>query len=328
MKRSSLALLALAMGIVCLAAAEAMAAGYPDQPIKIIVVRRAGGSADIVARMFAPFLQKQLGADAHVVVENITGGSGRIGLTQAFRAKPDGYTLALANLPSYVLTQHIENEDSYVIRDFTPVVGISGNEGNVLIVPGNSPFATVGDIIKYDKDNPGKLNMGVTSGLSNSSLAQAMFLDKTGIQPMSIPFDDGNSVVTNIMGGHVDVGVCSAVAAYQPAAAGEIKVLCTFGQTIDENLPGVPTFASLYGEEFAYDVTMGLLAPPNMPADVMNILGDAAFRAANDPDFAKAVGKSFSVVPQTGGDFGKSIEGNYRLADSSKELLLKLLYEE
>lgn len=328
MKRISLALSALVLGLVCLAATEVMAANYPDQPIKIIVVRRAGGSADIVARMFAPFLQKALGPNAHVVVENITGGSGRIGLTQAFRAKPDGYTLALANLPSYVLTQHIENEDSYVIRDFTPVVGISGNEGNVLIVPGKSQFNSVEDVIAFDKANPGKLNMGVTSGLSNSSLAQAMFLDKTGIQPTSIPFDDGNSVVTNIMGGHVDVGVCSAVAAYQPAASGEVKVLCTFGQTIDENLPNVPTFASLYGEEFAYDVTMGLLAPPKMPADVMKILADAAFKAANDPEFAKAVGKSFSVVPQTGADFGKSIEGNYKLADSSKELLLKLVYGE
>lgn len=326
MKRISLALSALVLGLVCLAATEVMAANYPDQPIKIIVVRRAGGSADIVARMFAPFLQKHI--NTNVVVENITGGSGRIGLTQAFRAKPDGYTLALANLPSYVLTQHIEEEKSYIIRDFTPVVGVSGNEGNVLVVPGKSPFNSVEDLIKFDKANPGKLNMGVTSGLSNSSLAQAMFLDKTGLQPMSIPFDDGNSVVTAIMGEHVDVGVCSAVAAYQPAASGAIKVLCTFGQTIDENLPGVPTFASMFGEEFAYDVTMGLLAPPNMPADVLKILRDAAYEAAKDPEFAKTVGKSFSVVPQTGEDFGKAIANNYKLADASKELLLKLLNDE
>lgn len=325
MKRINWAVLAVALGLSGLLFADAAQAGYPEMPIKIIVVRRAGGSADIVARMFAPFLQKHIGTN--VVVENITGGSGKVGLSQAFRAAPDGYTLAIANLPSYVLTQHIEGGVDYVMSKFTPVVGISGKEGNVLIVPGNSPFNSVADIVDFDKKNPGALNMGVTSGLSNSSLAQAMFLDKTGIQPASIPFDDGNSVVTNIMGSHVDVGVCSAVAAYNPASAGSIKVLCTFGETIDENLPNVPTFGSMYGEEFSYDVTMGLLAPPDMPADVLAVLRKAAFEAAKDPEFTKVVGKSFTVVPLNGEDFAAAIAKNYRLADASRDLLLKLLDE-
>lgn len=326
MKKMSFAMVALCLGVSCFAfQTSAKAAAYPDKPIKIIVVRQAGGSADIVARMYAPFLQKALGANAHVVVENVIGGAGRIGLTQAFRAAPDGYTLVIANLPSYVLTQHIEGNVPYVMSQFEPVVGISGNEGNVLIVPGNSPINSVEELIAYDKANPGKLNMGVTSGLSNSSLALAMLLDKTKIGPQAIPFDDGNAVVTAIMGKHVDVGVCSAVAAYNPFASKSIKVLCSFGKTIDSNLPGVPTFASIYGEEFAYDVTMGLLAPPKTPADVLKVLRDAAIKGANDPELAKTVGKSFTVVPQSAEEFGKDIANNYKLAESCKELLLKML---
>lgn len=326
MKKLFFATLVLLLAAVCLSSrSPAHAAGYPDKPIRIIVVRKAGGSADIVARMYAPFLQKAIGTN--VVVENIVGGSGRIGLSQAFRATPDGYTLVIANLPSYVLTQHIEGGVDYVMSDFESVVGVSGKEGNVLIVPGDSPFNSVQDVIDADTRNPGSLNMAVTSGLSNSSLAQAMFLDKTGITPVAIPYDDGNAVVTAIMGKHVDVGVCSAVAAYGPFASKAVKVLCSFGNTIDDNLVGVPTFSSVYGEEFAYDVTMGLLAPPNVPADILKILRDAAYKGAQDPEFARTVGKSFTVVPQTAEEFSQSIAKNYKLADSSRELLLKLLDE-
>lgn len=321
MKRFAALFLVLCLG----AAGLAQAAGFPEKPLKVIVARQAGGSADIVARMFAPFFAKALGQN--VVVENVIGGSGRIGITQAFRSAPDGYTLLMANLPSYVLTQHIEGGVDYVMSEFEPVVGVSGNEGNVLIVPGDSPFNSMQDIIDADKANPGSLNMAITSGLSNSSLAHAMFLDKTGITPVSIPYDDGNAVVTAIMGEHADAGVCSAVAAYGPFAAKSIKVLASFGNTADANLPGVPTFGSVYGAEFAYDVTMGILAPPNTPADVLKVLRDAGIKAAQDPEFAKTVGKTFTVVPATGEDFAKGIAGNYALADASREMLLKLLEE-
>ena len=292
---------------------------YPSEPVKIIVVRKAGGSADVVARMFAPFLQKHLGTN--VVVENITGGSGKSGLSQAFRANPDGYTLALGNFPSYVLTQAIEGDVDYVMSEFEAVVGISGNEGNVLMVPGNSPFNTMEELLAYGKENPSKLNLAVTSGLSNSSLAQAMFISQTGLSAQTIPYDDGASCVTACMGNHVDAAISSAVAAYQPAADGVIKVLATFGANNDAKLPNVPTFASLYGEAYAYDVTMGLLATPGTPEEVLTKLRSAAYAAANDPEFAAAVGAAFNVVPLTAEEFGLSILANYDLAESARELL-------
>ncbi len=326
MKNPRFAALFLLLGLACLAGqSSAEAAGFPEKPLRIIVARQAGGSADIVARMFAPYFAKALGQN--VVVENVTGGSGRIGISQAFRSAPDGYTLLMVNLPSYVLTQHIEGGVDYVMSEFEPIVGVSGNEGNVLIVPGDSPFNSMQDIIDADKADPGSLNMAITSGLSNSSLASAMFLDKTGIDPVSIPYDDGNAVVTAIMGKHADAGVCSAVAAYGPFGAKSIKVLCSFGNTPDANLPGVPTFGSVYGAEFAYDVTMGIVAPPNTPADILKILRDAGIKGARDPEFAKTVGKTFTVVPATGEEFAAGVAGNYKLADASREMLLKLLDE-
>ncbi len=298
---------------------ETSSTDFPTGPVKIVVVRKAGGSADVVARMFAPYLQEALGVN--VVVENVDGGAGKIGLSQVYRAAPDGYTLVLGNFPSYVLTQHIEGGVDYVMSEFEPVVGVSGNEGNVLIVPGDSTFNSVEDLVAYDKENPGKLNMAVTSGLSNSSLAQAMFLSQTGLQATSVPYDDGNSCVTAVMGKHVDVAVCSAVASYQPFADGAVKVLCTFGSNEDEKLPDVPTFASLYGEEYAYDVIMGILAPPDTPEEVLDILREKGYEAATDPDFAAAAGGSFNVVPLDAQGLADAIEGCYVLADSARDLL-------
>ena len=298
---------------------ETAATDFPKSPVKIIVCRGAGGSADTVARMFAPYFQKTLGVN--VVVENIDGGSGKIGLSQAFRSNPDGYTLVIGNFPSYVLTQVIEGGVDYVMSEFEPIVGVSGNEGNVLIVPGDSPFNSVEELVAYDKEHPGELNMAVTSGLSNSSLAQAMFISQTELTSSTIPYDDGNSCVTAVMGKHVDVAVCSAVAAYQPASDGAIKVLCTFGENEDEKLPDVPTFASMYGQEYSYDVVMGILAPPDTPEEVLEVLRTAGLEAAQDPEFAEAAGDSFNVVPLDYEGLADVIEGCYTLAESTRDIL-------
>lgn len=297
----------------------AVTTGFPKSPVKIIVCRGAGGSADTVARMFAPYFQKTLGVN--VVVENIDGGSGKIGLSQAFRSNPDGYTLVIGNFPSYVLTQAIEGGVDYVMSDFEPIVGVSGNEGNVLIVPGDSPFNSVEELVAYDQEHAGELNMAVTSGLSNSSLAQAMFISQTDLTSSTIPYDDGNSCVTAVMGKHVDMAVCSAVASYQPASDGAIKVLCTFGENEDDKLPGVPTFASLYGEEYSYDVVMGILAPPETPDEILEILRTAGLEAAQDPEFAEAASASFNVVPRTADELAEVISGCYDLAESTRDIL-------
>lgn len=292
---------------------------FPKGTITIVVCRGAGGSADTVARMFAPYFAENLGCN--VIVENVEGGSGKIGLSQVYRADPDGYTLVLGNFPSYILTEVVEGEDvEYEMRGFEPIAGISGKEGNALVVPADSPFETLEDLVAYGVENPGKLNMAVTSGISNSALAQAMFLGVTGVDLTVIPYDSGNNCVTAVMGKEVDCAVCSSTATYTPAAEGTIRVLTTFGEMEDEQLEGVPTFSSIYGEEYGYDVVMGILAPPETPEEILTILREAADAANNDPAFAEAAGSSFHVVPRTGDELAEVIENCYNLAEASKDL--------
>lgn len=294
-------------------------ASYPKGTITVVVCRGAGGSADTVARMYAPYLAEKLGCN--VIVENVEGGSGKVGLSQVYRADPDGYTLVLGNFPSYVLTEVVEGGDvEYQMSGFEPIVGVSGKEGNVLIVPPDSPYQTLEDLVAAGTSGAG-LKMAVTTGVSNSSLAQAMFLDVTKVDVTSIPYDSGNNCVTAIMGKEVDCAICSSTAAYTPAAEGTLRVLTTFGDVEDEKLEGVPTFASIYGEEYGYDVVMGILAPPETPEEVLSVLRDAAYEAVQDPAFTEAAGGSFNVVPRTSQELEEVISGCYMLAESSKDLL-------
>lgn len=300
-------------------APKANDSAFSGETVTIVVCRGAGGSADIVARMFAPYFAEQLGCN--VIVENVEGGSGKIGLSQVYRAEPDGCTLVLGNFPSYILTEVIEGEDvEYEMRGFEPIAGISGKEGNALIVPADSPFETIEDLVAYGQEHPGELSMAVTSGISNSALAQAMFLDVSGMDVTIIPYDSGNNCVTAAMGKEVDCAICSSTATYTPASEGSIRVLTTFGEMEDEQLKDVPTFASIYGEEYAYDVVMGVLAPPETPEEILTALRTAADAAVNDPAFAEAAGASFNVVPRTSEELTAVIESCYSLAEASKEM--------
>lgn len=289
---------------------------FPKGTITIVVCRGAGGSADTVARMYAPYLAEKLGCN--VIVENVEGGSGKVGLSQVYRSDPDGYTLVLGNFPSYVLTEVVEGGDvEYQMSGFEPIVGVSGKEGNVLIVPADSPYQNLEDLVAAGAD----LKMAVTTGVSNSSLAQAMFLDVTKVSVTSIPYDSGNNCVTAVMGKEVDCAICSSTASYTPAAEGTLRVLTTFGDMEDEKLEGVPTFSSIYGEEYGYDVVMGVLAPPETPEEILTTLRDAAYEAVQDPAFAEAAGSSFNVVPRTSDELEEVINGCYSLAEASKDLL-------
>ena len=294
----------------------AASSDFPKGTITIVVCRGAGGSADTVARMYAPYLAEKLGCN--VIVENVEGGSGKVGLSQVYRSDPDGYTLVLGNFPSYVLTEVVEGGDvEYQMSGFEPIVGVSGKEGNVLIVPADSPYQNLEDLVAAGAD----LKMAVTTGVSNSSLAQAMFLDVTKVSVTSIPYDSGNNCVTAVMGKEVDCAICSSTASYTPAAEGTLRVLTTFGDMEDEKLEGVPTFSSIYGEEYGYDVVMGVLAPPETPEEILTTLRDAAYEAVQDPAFAEAAGSSFNVVPRTSDELEEVINGCYSLAEASKDLL-------
>ncbi len=287
--------------------------------VRLVVVRGRGGSADIVARAFAPYFQEELGVE--VVVENVEGGAGKVGLTQVYYAKPDGRTLVLGNFPSYVLSQELENGVFHDISEFEPIVGISGNEGNVLVASNDSPYNSLEELLEYDRAHRGQLHMAVTSGISNSSLAQTMLVSQTGLSATAFPHDDGNSCVKAVVSKRVNLAVCSGAAAQRPFAERAVKVLCTFGVEEDAKFPGVPSFSAAYGAEYGYDVIMGVLAPPGTDESILAKLREAGLSAALRSDFTAAAGDKFNVAARDHIALADAISSCYRLTEASREYL-------
>ena len=302
---------------------EAPPIEYPTKPIRIIVCRSAGGSTDIVARTFQPYLQKYLGGN--IIVENIDGAAGRIGLTEAHKSDPDGYTLVFGVFPSYVLTQHIEGNVDYKMSDFIPIYNVNGGESNAIVVPFDSPFQTLEDLVQHAKENPGTLTAAVPSGLSNSSLGYAVLLGASEIDVIRIPYESGATALQAAMGQHVDFTVASAINVYQPAADNRVRVLAVFNPQRDPNLPDVQTFAESYGDKYAYEALSGLMAPPNTPAEIISILEEASAKAVADPEFVETASKLFQILPLTSEEFEGAVTNSYAIAEEFRDFLEALL---
>lgn len=292
---------------------------YPEMPVKIIVARSAGGSTDVVARMFQPFLQKHLGGN--VIVENVAGAGGKIGTTQVFKAEPDGYTLLMGVFPSDVLSEIIDQVEDYSMKEFIPIYNVQGGETNAVVVPYDSPYQTLEDLIGAAKANPGKINMAVTGGISNSSLGVAMLTEVTKAEFTKVPYDSGSEALQATMGGHVEVTTANIMNTYQPYKDKKIRVLAHFGPKRDDNMPDVPTFGEIYGEEYSFITYVGVLAPPGLPDDIRDALIEACREAVNDPEFASTVADAFTIMPMEPDEFKQRILADYSLAEEFRTAL-------
>jgi tripartite-type tricarboxylate transporter receptor subunit TctC len=155
------------LGIAWLAAAPALAAGYPEKPPVFIVAYAPGGGSDVAARIIAKFVEPHLGQS--IAVENKPGAGGQIGFTALAKARPDGYTIGLLNVPSILLIKALRPEATYQMADFTPVANIQLDPVVVAVKP-DSPFKTMQDLVAYAKQNPGKLNLSGDGPQTNNHL--------------------------------------------------------------------------------------------------------------------------------------------------------------
>jgi tripartite-type tricarboxylate transporter receptor subunit TctC len=264
----------------CTVAGAALADDYPSRPIKFIVPFSPGGSSDIVARLLAKDAEKAIGQP--FVIENKPGAAAMIGLNELVQARPDGYTIGITN--SGMVTQPLYGIAKYnYVTDLQPIAQV-GEVPFVLVVKADAPWKTLGDFMGYCKANPKSCNYGIT-GIGNTSHigpAQLQYLAKF---PMEfVNFDGGGTLITSLLGGHIQAGGINPVDIREQVKAGKIRVLCVFG----EKRLSDPLFASApTARELGYDVVVtlwqGIGAPKNMPEAVRNKLAEAFAKIINDP---------------------------------------------
>ncbi len=289
-------------GSLLVAAAAAVAtspalAEYPERPITMIVAFSPGGGTDVLARSFAPFIEKYLGKGASFTIINKPGAGGEVGFTAVAKSKPDGYTIGFLNLPN-LLAIPIEREARFSLDSFTPLANMVDDPG-AINVHVDSPFKSLKDLVTYAKENPGAVTIGTSGVGGDDHLAVLSFAKQAGIKIAHVPFPGAAPNRTALLGRHITAGAFNVSEAIQYAQEGKIRILGVMAEKRWELAPDAPTF-----KEQGFDVIMGsqrgMGAPAGFPEEAKNKLSEAIGKAVNDPEFqekAKKIYLPLSFMP-------------------------------
>jgi tripartite-type tricarboxylate transporter receptor subunit TctC len=287
----------LAAALVALAP-PAVHAAYPDKPINMVVSYSPGGGTDLIARAIAPFIEKHLGNNAKIVVQNRPGAGGEIGFATLANAAPDGYTIGFVNTPN-VLTIPIERKAQYSTDRFELLTNIVDDPGN-FSVHADSPVKSLKDLAELAKSKPGQVTVGTTGIGSDDHLAMLLFERQAGVKMNHIPMKGAADVRAGIISKQIDVAAMNIGEALQAAAGGApMRQLGTMSLTRSSLSPSLPTFAE-QGFKFEMASLRGIAAPKGLPADVKQALVTAIQKAAADPEFQAQAVKYYAPLRYLG----------------------------
>ncbi len=273
----------LAVCALCaLAIAPLGAQPYPNKPLRLIIpFPGAGGGADVVGRLAGQKLAEGLGQP--VVIENRPGAAANIGTELVAKAQPDGYTL-LVSAPSLTIAPSLYKTLPFdPLKDFAPIT-LLAEIPNLLTIRQAIPAGTLKEFVAYARANSGKLNFG-NSGIGTSThLAAVLFLQKTGLNLVSVTYKGVSQALVAMIGNEVDLVVLGPTSALPHIQAGRVKTLAVMRSTRLASLPQVPTIKEAGVEDSEVITWYGLLAPAGTPRAIVNRLAAEWARAAATPD--------------------------------------------
>lgn len=266
---------AVAGAFMVASSGAAMAQSYPDHDITFVVPYSPGGGSDQQARRLQAGMEKYLGVGVRIVYK--TGGGGAVGFLELHSSKPDGYTIANVVVPNIIVTSQ-GDDVGFKPADFS-YAAMTVTAPGAFVVPKNSRFNTLEELVAYAKENPGKLTV---SGVGSSGLSNyALLVDSLGIEATYVPVSGGvGKIMPLLQGGHVDSSILSSAHAVRHIET--VKPLVIAGAK-SPSLPDVPTSAELGYPDFVYGTTWGIMLPPNTPADIVSKINEAVNAATADP---------------------------------------------
>jgi tripartite-type tricarboxylate transporter receptor subunit TctC len=301
-----------------LAAALTLASGaamaqYPEKPVSVVVGFSAGGGTDVMARTTAPFIEKYLGEGASLVVKNVPGASGQIGITEVASADADGYTLGTYNLPG-MMARTLDREADYRADSFTFLANVV-NDPNVIVTSKKGDLDTLDKLLAEAKANPLAVTVAMSSLGGDDHFALNKLQNLTGTEFTIVPFKGSAPARTALMGGHVAMAILniSEVANFRD----ELNVLGVAKAERSEFAPNLPTFRE-QGLDLVNGSMRGFVAPDGLPEDVKAKLLDAFGQLAEDPEFLKAMKETANPVEVVVGDDFKTL--NAEVYDLAKQV--------
>ena len=296
--------LALLFSALAIHISSAIAAPYPEKPIKLIVSWSPGGTTDILARIMAQGLTEKLGQT--VLVENKPGGGNNIGTEFLIRSAPDGYTLNMTNPANAINATLYKNLPFNFINDTVPVAGIIRTP-NVMVVTSGLPVKNVEEFIAYCKANPAKVNMASSGSGSSIHLSGELFKIMTGCKMAHIPYKGAGPALNDLIAGQVQVMFDNLPSSAGFIKDGRIRALAVTTATREASLPNVPSVGETV-PGYEASAWFGVSAPKGTPRDVVEKLNVAINQLLVDPKIQKRLSDlGGTPIPGTPEDFGKLI---------------------
>lgn len=261
-------------------------AKWPAKPIRIVVPFGAGGVADLTARAVGEQLGKQLGQA--IVIDNKPGAGGITAANVVLQSEPDGYTLFLMSNGTAVSEGLFNKLPFEARRDFAPI-SLLGTFDIAVVVPENSRFKTLADLLAEAKAKPGKLNIATIAVGSTQNLAAELFKTTAGISAQIVPFNGTPAVVTALRGGEVDAAVEIVAPIMSQIKGKALRALATFGEKRATGLPDVPTANEAGGSLKGLYIASwnALAAPARTPKEIIERLNQASQAALANPELRK-----------------------------------------
>jgi tripartite-type tricarboxylate transporter receptor subunit TctC len=264
--------------------ASVQAQTYPTKPITFNVPFAAGGPSDALARVLGERMRVELGQP--ILVENVTGAAGSIGVGRAARAAPDGYTVSLGHWSTHVVNGAIYDLNYDLLKDLEPVAQIPGNP-QLIVSKKNLPATNLKEFIAWLKANEAKATAGTAGAGSASHIAEIFFQRQTGTHFAMVPYRGTGPAMNDLVAGQIDLILDQASNSMAQVRAGSIKAYAVTAKTRLPALPDIPTVDEAGLPGLYISVWYGLWVPKGTPRDIIAKLNAAAKAAMADPAVQK-----------------------------------------
>lgn len=274
----------------------AVAASYPDKPVRLLVGFPPGGPTDIIARIIGQGLSHQLGQP--FIIENRGGAGGTIAARSVAAANPDGYTLLVAVESSNTRGVALNKTMPYdTEKDFSYIAKVA-KQRNLVVVNPDLPVSSITDLIQYAKAHPGKLNVGGTFG-ATSHIGGILFDQDNHTQMTFIAYPGGSQPISDLMAGILQVGFFTEATISQQVKANKLKPLAVAAPERSPSFPDLPTVAEAGGHPMELSPWFGLAGPAGLPAPVVSRLEQAVKNLVSDDSFIKQL-EAIGALPIVG----------------------------
>ena len=269
------------------------AQSFPTRPITMIVPIAAGSSLDVFGRVIAERMAKSLGQP--IIIENVSGADGTIGVSRAARARPDGHVISLATMSTFVLSSGFYSLPYDVFNDFAPIAPLATTPF-VLFTRSSLPARDMNELIAWVRANPNKVSAGITT--VGYRLLMTVLQKETGTQFALVPYRGAASEMQDLVAGQIDL-LFDSLVQLPLVRAGIIRA---YGVTSDTRMalaPNIPTFAEMGLPALSHTAWLGLFAPKGTPAGIICNLNTAAAEALADPAVRSRINDlGFEVFPR------------------------------